>query len=80
MKCVVCKKGEIGQALTTITLEKNGTTIIFSKVPCLTCDKCGEVYLDEDVTGKMDARLEKAVSIATEISIQHFDANCGRNL
>jgi YgiT-type zinc finger domain-containing protein len=80
MKCVVCKKGEIRQALTTITLEKNGTTIIFSKVPCLTCDKCGEVYLDEDVSDKMDARLETAASIATEINTQEFDANCGRSL
>jgi YgiT-type zinc finger domain-containing protein len=74
MKCVICKNGETAKAFTTITFEKNGSTIIFKKVPCLTCSQCGEVYLDEDISGKLYDQTEKAASVATEINIQIFDA------
>ena len=33
MKCVVCKKGETKAGTTTMTLEKDGATLVFKSVP-----------------------------------------------
>ena len=32
MKCVVCKKGETKPGKTTLTLERDGTTLVFKSV------------------------------------------------
>ena len=32
MKCLICKHGETEQGFTTVTLEKNGSTIVFKHV------------------------------------------------
>lgn len=53
MKCVICKKGEtkVGQA--TVTLERNGATLVFKRVPANVCATCGEEYVDEHITAKL---------------------------
>jgi YgiT-type zinc finger domain-containing protein len=33
MKCVVCKKGETKAGKATVTLEKDGATLVFKGVP-----------------------------------------------
>jgi len=33
MTCVICKHGETTQGTTTVTLEKDGSTIVFKEVP-----------------------------------------------
>ncbi len=35
MKCMICKYGETLNGVTTVTLEINGATVIFQKVPAL---------------------------------------------
>ena len=37
MKCVVCKKGETKSGKATVTLEKDGATLVFKGVPAQVC-------------------------------------------
>lgn len=49
MKCVICKQGETGPGLATVTLQRGESTIIFKQVPAEVCKNCGEYYLSQDI-------------------------------
>jgi YgiT-type zinc finger domain-containing protein len=66
MKCVVCKKGETKIGKATVTLDKDGTTLVFKGVPARVCTNCGEEYVD----GKVAARLLKSATQAARSGIQ----------
>ena len=60
MKCLICKHAETQLGDTTVTLEKNGSMIVFKQVPTHVCDNCGEKYVDDTVTAEL---LKKAHGI-----------------
>ena len=41
MKCVICKHGETMPGKSTVTLERNGATLVFQQVPGEVCQNCG---------------------------------------
>src|SRR5260221_4547534 len=47
---VICKHGETQPGTTTMTLERDTTTIVFKNVPAEFCQTCGEAYLDAAAT------------------------------
>ena len=59
MKCVICKHGETHPAVTTVTLEQGGMTLVFKGVPAEVCQNCGEAYLDETTTARLLATLDE---------------------
>lgn len=63
MKCPVCNVGRTAAAHVTVTLERDGTTVVFKNVPADVCENCGEQYVSEDVTATL---LEAAKAAATE--------------
>jgi len=74
MKCVICKEGETGTGKVSVTLERNGCTVIFREVPADVCDNCGEYYLSEELTEKLLTRADAAVKSGAEIEILRFAA------
>lgn len=48
MKCVICKRGETRQGKTTVTLERDGTTLVVKGVPASVCANCGEEHYPQD--------------------------------
>jgi YgiT-type zinc finger domain-containing protein len=50
MKCVMCKTGNMQLGVTSVTLERDATTIVFKGVPAQVCQTCGESYISADVT------------------------------
>ena len=66
MKCVICKKGETKAGTVTVTLDRNGSTLVFKGVPARVCANCGEEYVDEKIT----ARLLKSAAAAAQAGIQ----------
>jgi len=60
MTCVVCKKGKTKSGTTTVTLDKDGTTLVFRGVPPRVCSNCGEEYVND----KIAARLFKVAAEA----------------
>jgi YgiT-type zinc finger domain-containing protein len=74
MKCTICKHGETRPGHVTVTLERNGSTVIFKGVPADVCENCGEYYLSEQVTRILLERAEAAIQRGAEIEILRFAA------
>ena len=72
MKCVICKNGETKDGFTTITLEKNGATLVFKNVPALVCDNCGEKYLSEEISRKLLFKAKEIVRSGVEVDIRDY--------
>ena len=74
MKCTVCKYGETRSGTTSVTLERNGVTIVFRDVPAMVCENCGEVYHDEAVAVQLIQRAEESVRAGVEVDIRRYAA------
>ena len=72
MKCVVCKKGETKAGKTTITLEKDGATLVFKGVPASVCANCGEEYVDGEITARLLKSAEDAARSGVQVEIRQY--------
>jgi YgiT-type zinc finger domain-containing protein len=75
MQCVICKHGHTRPAQVTITLERNGTTLVFKGVPADVCAICAEQYIDEQTTqsGRLRpvSRSKSVPSLWRELSVSN---------
>ena len=74
MKCVICKKGETKAGTTTVTLDKNGTTLVFKGVPARVCTNCGEEYIDEEITASLLRSAAEAARSGIQVEIRQYTA------
>ncbi len=74
MKCVICKHGETSPGKGTVTLEREGATLIFKGVPAEICDNCGEKYFDEVTTDRLLQIADEAARSGVEVDIRHYTA------
>ena len=74
MKCILCKHGETRSGKTTVTLQRDQTTVLVKQVPADICENCGEYYLSAEVTERILARAESAASSGAELEIFRFAA------
>jgi len=74
MKCVICKQGRTNKGSTTVTLERGRTTVVIKDVPAEICENCGEYYLSEDVTEKVQNLAEQAFRQGVEIEVLRYAA------
>lgn len=74
MKCVVCRTGQTQPGLATVTMVREGTTVVFRDVPADVCVNCGEEYVSESITGQLLDRAEAAVKIGVEVDVRHYVA------
>ncbi len=72
MKCVICKQGETRPGMTTVTLERNGLTLVVKNVPARVCANCGEEYVDEDVTAQLLSTAEDAARAGVLVDIRAY--------
>ena len=73
MTCVICKHGETTQGTTTVTLEKDGSTIVFKEVPAQICDNCGEKFIDEATTKTLLAQARQIIKNGAEVDIRKYE-------
>mgnify|MGYP001041985273 CR=1 FL=1 len=52
MKCVVCKQAETRPGTATVTLERDGLTVVFKGVPAQVCPNCGEDYVEQAIADR----------------------------
>jgi len=69
---MICKHSDTANGFTTITLEKNGATIVFQKVPALVCDNCGEKYVDDTITSSLLKDANAIIARGAKIDIREF--------
>jgi len=73
MKCMICKHGETEQGTTTVTLERDGSTIVFKEVPAQICDNCGEKYIDKAITKELLNKAREIVKNGVEVDIRKYE-------
>lgn len=71
-QCPMCPAGTLRGGTTTLTLERNGATIVFKDVPADVCDTCGEAYLDEDVSAAVYEQAEAAVEAGVQFDVRQW--------
>jgi YgiT-type zinc finger domain-containing protein len=76
MKCAACATGEAVPGTTTITVERDGTTLVLKAVPAHVCDTCGEDYLDAEVLAEVERIVEAAVDSGVEVLVRDFPVKC----
>jgi len=74
MKCVICKQGRTHNGMTTVTLGRGHTTVVIKDVPAEICKNCGEYYLSEEVTEKVQGMAEQAVQHGAELEVLRYAA------
>ncbi len=74
MKCVICKQGQTNDGFTTVTLDRGHTTVVIKEVPADVCENCGEYYLSEEVTEKVQKLAEQAFKNGVEIEVLRYAA------
>ena len=74
MKCMICKHGTTIDGLSTITLERGSSTIVFKDVPTLVCDNCGEQYVDEKITDDLLKNANDIIKGGAEVDIRKYQA------
>jgi YgiT-type zinc finger domain-containing protein len=75
---VVCKQGDTREGTAAVTLERDGTFLVFKKVPTDVCEVCGEEYVDEHFDVHTTARLlvaaEENTLAGVQVDIQEYIA------
>lgn len=74
MLCVICKKGSTRPGKATVTLERDGTTLIVRGVPAEVCKNCGEEYVDETAATSLLKTAEEAARAGAHVDIREFAA------
>jgi YgiT-type zinc finger domain-containing protein len=74
VKCPICRHGETKPGRATVTLERDGTTLVFKDVPAEVCANCGEAYYSDDVTRGLLAQAEQAARAGVEVDVRRYAA------
>ena len=76
-QCRVCPAGRLQEGTTTLTMERDGSTIVFKGVPADVCDTCGESFVHEDVSADVYEKAEAAVEAGVEVDVRRYSAPTG---
>jgi len=74
VKCVICKHGEAQPGKTTVTLERDGMTLVFKGVPADICSNCGEAYVGEKVSSQLLKAAEEAARSGVQVDVREYVA------
>jgi YgiT-type zinc finger domain-containing protein len=74
MKCVICKQGETKPGKASVTLERDGMTLVIKGVPANICGNCGEEYVNEKITKELLKAAEEAVKAGVQVDIREYIA------
>ncbi|RLT37982.1 MAG: type II toxin-antitoxin system MqsA family antitoxin [Chloroflexi bacterium] len=72
MQCLICRYGQTFEGQTTVTLEREGTTLVSKAVPALICDTCGEVYLEDEIGSKLLAKTQEAARTGVQVEVRNY--------
>ena len=73
MTCVICHTGDTQPGTTTVTLERDHTTLVIKNVPAQVCENCGEAYFSSDVTDALLEMLNTAVRNGVQVEVRTYD-------
>jgi YgiT-type zinc finger domain-containing protein len=53
MICLICRKAEIVESLTTVEFERDEFKLVVKEVPARVCPNCSEAFVDENVAEQL---------------------------
>lgn len=74
MKCPICRAGETEPGAATVTLERNGLTLVVRGVPARVCENCGEEYVGEAEAAYLLTVAEEASRAGVKVDVRDFVA------
>jgi YgiT-type zinc finger domain-containing protein len=74
MKCVICKTGEVKPGTTSFSVERGEMTLVLKRVPARVCDQCGEAYVDEATTRRIEEIAERVQEAGVQVAVQDYVA------
>ena len=72
MTCVICKSGETQSGTATVTLEREGATVVIKGGPARVCKNCGEEYVEEMVTAHLLKTADEAVRAGVQVDVRTY--------
>lgn len=70
MNCLICKHGETQNGAVTVTLERDGATLVFKNVEAEVCVNCGEAYLDEATTARLLRAADESARQGVQVEVR----------
>ena len=74
MKCPICRTGDTRPGPATVTLEREGLTLVVRGVPARVCENCGEEYVDEREAGRLLEAAEDALRAGVKVDVREYVA------
>lgn len=74
MKCLICRQADTVQGKATVTLERDGLTLVVKGVPAQVCPNCGEEYVDEKIAQQLLETAEKEAAQGTQVDVREYQA------
>ncbi len=67
--CNACFGDDKIKTTTTFTVEYKGCIIVIRNVPCLECQKCGEITFTDDVADQLEKIVAAAKTVLQDVSV-----------
>lgn len=74
MRCVICKKADTEPGGATVTLERDGMTLVVKNVAARVCPNCGEEYVEKAATTRLLEVAEKAAQAGIQVDVREYVA------
>ena len=70
--CNACFGDDKIKTTTTFTVEYKGCIIVIRNVPCLECQKCGEITFTDEVAEQLEKIVAAAKTVLQDVSILDY--------
>jgi YgiT-type zinc finger domain-containing protein len=74
MTCTTCGQAEPLAGTTTVTVERDGATLVMKGVPALVCPNCGEDYVSEETARRLSAAAAEAAGKGIKVEVRQYAA------
>ena len=74
MLCTICKQANIEPGTATVTLERDGMTLVVKHVAARVCPNCGEEYINEDAALHLLEAAEQAARYGVQVDVREYAA------
>jgi len=72
MKCAICGLADTHPGTATVTLEREGSTVVMKRVPALVCPNCGEEYISDSVSQRLMQIAEDTIHRGKTVDVREY--------
>ncbi len=72
--CPICKIGDLRPGHVTVTLERDGSIVLFKNVTAQVCNNCSSYYLDSETTREVLKKAEDSIQNGAELEVVRMKA------